>query len=86
MRFTRPAGTTIDLRFRICLCFHLQLSRALSYIIPLLCHYSHGTVEAIGSLQAQKAKVRQARLVLCCLDGERVVGSDDNSVLASSDR
>ena len=30
-------------------------------------------------------KVRQARLVLCCLDGERVVGND-NSVCASSDR
>ena len=23
--------------------------------------------------------MRQARLVLCCLDGERVVGKDDNS-------
>ena len=43
-------------------------------------------MEATGSLQAQQANVRQARLVLCCLDGERVVGSDDNSVLASSDR
>ena len=30
--------------------------------------------------------MRQARLVLCCLDGERLVGKDDNSVLASSDR
>ena len=27
----------------------------------------------------------QARLVLCCLDGERVVGDDDNSVFASYD-
>ena len=25
--------------------------------------------------------VCQARLALCCLDGERVVGSDDSSVL-----
>ena len=39
-------------------------------------------VEAIGSLQA---KARQARLVLCYLDGERVVGNNDNSVLASFD-
>ena len=31
------------------------------------------------------AKEHQARLGLCCLDGERVVGNDDNSVLASSD-
>ena len=44
---------------------------------PLLCHYSH---EHSGSYW-----VRQARLVLCCLDGERVVDNDDNSVLASSD-
>ena len=29
--------------------------------------------------------MRQARLVLCCLDGERVVGNDDESVLARSD-
>ena len=43
-------------------------------------------VEAIGSLQAQLAKVCQARLVLCCLDGERVVGNDDNSVCTSIDR
>ena len=27
--------------------------------------------------------MRQARLVLCCLDGERVVGNDNNSVLES---
>ena len=33
-------------------------------------------VEATGSLQT---KVRQARLVLCCLDGERVVGNDESS-------
>ena len=32
------------------------------------------------------AKVRQATLVLCCLDSERVVGNDNNSVLASSDQ
>ena len=43
-------------------------------------------VEATGSLQAQQAKIHQARLVLCCLDGEGVVGNDGNSALASSDR
>ena len=25
----------------VCVCVHLQLSRALSYVIPLLCQYSH---------------------------------------------
>ena len=73
----RPAGTKIALR--LCVCVRPQISRALSYIIPLLCHYSH---KRTGILQA---KVRKARLVLCCLDGERVVGNDDNSVCASSD-
>ena len=29
---------------------------------------------------------RYASLVLCCLDGERVVSNDDNSVLIRSDR
>ena len=43
-------------------------------------------VEATGSLQAQQAKVYQAKLILCCLDGERVVANDDISVFASSDR
>ena len=42
-------------------------------------------MEATGRLQAELAKVCQARLVLCCLDGERVVGNDDNSVLTRSD-
>ena len=36
--------------------------------------------------QLSRAKVRQARLVLCCLDGERVVSDDNNSVLAGSGR
>ena len=64
-----------------------QLSRTLSYVIPLLLRAtSTNAVEATGSLQAQYAKVCQARLVLCCLGGEIVVGNNDNSVLASSDR
>ena len=42
------------------------------------------TVKGTGSLQAQLVKVHQASLVLCCLDGKKVVGSDDTSVLASS--
>ena len=50
--------------------------------MPLI---SMSAVEATVSLQAQYAKIRQTRLVLCCLDGERVIGNDDNSVLASFD-
>ena len=60
-----------------------QLSHVLNYVILLLCHYSH---ERSGSYwKVAGSKVSQARLVLCCLDGERVVGNDDNSVLAHSD-
>ena len=35
-----------------------------------------------GLQVVQQCKVCQARLVLCSLDGERRVGSDDSSVLA----
>ena len=41
LRSTCPAGTKIALHSRICLCVRPQLSRALSYVIPLLYHYSH---------------------------------------------
>ena len=44
-----------------------------------------GTVEGTGHLQAQKAKVCQGSLVLCCLDSEKVIGSNDTFVLASFD-
>ena len=61
------------------MCVRPQLSRALNYVIALL---AMSTVEATGSLQAQEAKVRQARLVLHLLNSERVVGNDDTSVCA----
>ena len=32
-----PAGTKIALHSHVCVCVRLQLSRALSYVIPLLC-------------------------------------------------
>ena len=60
------------------------------YQIMSLCHCSHEhsqlTVEATGSLQPHYAKVHvpQSSLVLRYLDGEKVVGSDDNSVWVSS--
>ena len=52
------------------------------------CYYATiatNAAEATGSFQAQYAKVRQASLVLCWLDGKKMVGNNDNSVLASSD-
>ena len=66
----------------VCVCVCLQLSRALSYVILLLCHYSHG---CSGSCWKFAGSIGQARLVLYCLDGKRMVGNDDNSVLACSD-
>ena len=64
------AGTKILLYIPAsdCVCVHPQLSCALSYVIVLLCHYSH---EHSGSLQA---KVCQASLHLCCLKGGKVAG------------
>ena len=44
----------------------------------------HGISAWLDSLRAQW-KLLEARLVLCSLDGERMVGNDDTSVLASSD-
>ena len=43
-------------------------------------HYSHKRSGSYWKF------VGKARLDLCCLDGERVVGNDDNSVFVSSDR
>ena len=51
--FFLPAGPKIALRFCVCVCVRPQLSRALSYVIPLLCTIATSTVEATGSLQAQ---------------------------------
>ena len=65
----------------VCVCARPQLSSVLTYVIALLIATS--TVEATGSLQAQ-AKLCQARLVLCCLDTEKVVGNDHNFVLAGA--
>ena len=36
-------------------------------------------------MEATYSKVSQASLALCCLDDEKVVGSGDNSIVASSD-
>ena len=41
--------------------------------------------ERSGSHWKFADSIGQARLVMCCLDGERMVGNDNNSVLARSD-
>ena len=47
----------------------------------VICHEYSGS--STGNMQAHYAEVRQASLVLYCLNGEKVVGSDDTSVFAS---
>ena len=49
------------------------------YFSVLLCHYSHEH----GSYWRVAGSIGHCMLVLCCLEGEKVVGSNDNSVLAS---
>ena len=66
----------------VCLCvctYHVRRITSLHYYI---CH-ANSTVEVC---RPNWAKVREASLVLCCLDGEKVVGSDDTTVLASPGR
>ena len=86
-RSARTAGTKIDLRFPrlfvslfVCLFVRPHLSRAqniTSYVtMQLQC------TAAFGGLQA---KLQQMKVVLCCLDGENVVGSrEDPGFLAYS--
>ena len=61
VRSTRLAGTKIALHSRICVCVCVcvrpQLSRGLSYVIPLLCHYSH---ERSGSYWKFAGSIGQA--------------------------
>ena len=71
-RSARTAGTKIALHFPhlfVCLSVHPHLSRAqykMSYVTMQL------QLAAFGGLQA---KLQQMKVVLCCLDGENVVGS-----------
>ena len=70
-----PAGTNIALLSRVCVCVCVcvcVLHHSGNYYATI----ATSIVEATGSLQAhyRPIKVHQARLVLCCLDGERVVG------------
>ena len=52
-----PAGTEIALRFCVvCVCVRPQLSCALSYVISLLCHYSH---ECSGSYRKFAGSIGQ---------------------------
>ena len=86
-RSARTAGTKIALRFprlfvclSVCMFVRPHLSRA-QYITSYVTMQLQCTA-AFGGLQA---KLQQMKVVLCCLDGENVVGSrEDPGFLAYS--
>ena len=74
----RTAGTKIALRFPrlfvclfVCLFVRPHLSRA-QYIT------SYVTMQLQAAFGGLQAKLQQMKVVLCCLDGENVVGSRED--------
>ena len=81
-RSARTAGTKIALRFpRLFVCLFVclsvivrpHLSRA-QYITS----YVTMQLQCIAAFEGLQAKLQQMKVVLCCLDGENVVGSRKN--------
>ena len=68
-----PAGARLLYVFRVCLFVRPHLSRA-QYITSYVTMQLQCTT-AFGGLQA---KLQQMKVVLCCLDGESVVGSRED--------
>ncbi len=82
-RSARTAGTKIALRFPrlfvclfVCLFVRPHLSRA-QYITS----YVTMQLQCIAAFGGLRAKLQQMKVVLCCLDGESVVGSRKDPVL-----
>ncbi len=75
-RSARTAGTKIALSFPrlfVCLSVRPHLSRA-QYITS----YATMQLQCIAAFEGLQAKLQQMKVVLCCLDGENVVGSCEN--------
>ena len=77
MRSARPTGTKIALCFPrlfvclfVCLFVRPHLSRA-QYITS----YVTMRLQCIAAFGGLQAKLQQMKVVLCCLDGENLVGS-----------
>ena len=84
-RSARTAGTKIALRFPrlfvglfVCLFVRPHLSRA-QYITS----YVTMQLQCIAAFGGLRAKLQQMKVVLCCLDGENVVGSRKDPVLVT---
>ena len=79
-----PAGPKIALCFPrlsvclfVCLCVRTYHMRNITSSVTMQLQ-STTVLTAFGGLQV---KIQQASVDLCCLDGEKVVGSHDNPVL-----
>ena len=84
-RSARTAGTKIALRFPrlfvclfVCLFVRPHLSRA-QYITS----YVTMQLQCIAAFGDLRTKLQQMKVVLCCLDGEHVVGSRKDPVLVT---
>ena len=84
-RSVRTAGTKIALRFpRLFVCLFVcmfvcpHLSRA-QYITS----YVTMQLQCIATFGGLRAKLQQMKVVLCCLDGENVVGSRKDPALVA---
>ena len=76
----RTAGPKIALRFsRLFVCASALITCPIYYVIR---YYATAVYSSFGGLQA---KLQQMKVVLCCLDGENLVGSrKDSGFLAYS--
>ena len=76
-RSARTAGPKITLRFvQVCLFVRLHLSHA-QYATSYITMQLQYIIAAFGGLQA---KLHQMKVVVCCLDGDSLVGSRKDPV------
>ncbi len=74
MHSARMAGTKIALRFlSVCLFVCLFVRPHLSHA-PYIASYVTMQLQCIAAFGGLQAKLQQMEVVLCCLDGENVVG------------
>ena len=83
-RSARTAGTKIALRFpRLFVCLFVCLSVCASALITCAIYYVTMQLQCIAAFGGLRAKLQQMKVVLCCLDGENVVGSREDPVLVT---
>ena len=80
-----PAGHTPGW-YNVLITFPCQCVRVRPHLSRACTSFRYYATIAMSTVEATGNRSRNVKLVLCCLDGERVVGNNDNSVLASLDR